>query len=181
MGPNRAPRALRPHPHLEPLTTRTALARVRPALQRASSAPQPRSTRTQRCRSCRVSARPTDPTTPHLQWTHQPVPTSSLNHPQWPTQTSYSNFNAPTPPLHDPTSMLNTVKEHSNAFPAPTRRRGESQRRVVAGGHGLYRGDLARGTTQTSARYGSVVMVAVSPARCPGGKPLGVIACPSQW
>ena len=81
LGRHRAPRAPRPHPHLEPPTTRTAPARVRRALQHAPAPPQPRPTRTRRSRSRRVPARPTDPTTPHLRRTHQRVPPSSLNHP----------------------------------------------------------------------------------------------------
>jgi putative transposase len=78
---DRTSRGVRPDPHLEPATPRTTAARVRRALQHAPPAPQPRATRTQRTRSCRVSARPADPTTPHLQRTHQPVPPSSLNPP----------------------------------------------------------------------------------------------------
>jgi hypothetical protein len=72
-------RGVRPDPHLEPPTPRTTASRVRRALQHAPPAPQPRATRTQRTRSCRVSARPAAPTTSHLQRTRQPVPPNSLN------------------------------------------------------------------------------------------------------
>jgi putative transposase len=65
---------------MEPPTTRTAPPRIRPPLQHAPTASQPWTTSTERDGSCRVSGRPTDPTTPHLQRTHQPVPSSSLNH-----------------------------------------------------------------------------------------------------
>ena len=43
--------------------------------------PVPRPTRTRQHGSRRIPARPTDPTTPQLRRTHQPVPPSSLNHP----------------------------------------------------------------------------------------------------
>src|SRR2546423_1033388 len=85
MGRHRTPRTLRPDPHLEPPPPRTAPPRVRRALQHAPTAPQPRPTRTRHARSRRVPARPPDPTTPHLQRTHQPVPPSSLNPRQRPT------------------------------------------------------------------------------------------------
>src|SRR5439155_7285291 len=72
-------RAPRSHPRLEPPTTRTAPVRVRRALQHAPAPPGACPTRTRQRRSRRVPARPTDPTTPQLRWTHQPVPPSSLN------------------------------------------------------------------------------------------------------
>ena len=85
--------------HLEPTTPHTTPARVRRALQHAAAAPLPQSTRTERRRGRRVSARPTDPTTPHLQRTHQRVPTSSLNASrQRPNRPGDVDFDAPAPP-----------------------------------------------------------------------------------
>jgi putative transposase len=45
LGRHRAPRAPRPHPHLEPPPTRTAPAQIRRALQHAPTPPQPQPTR----------------------------------------------------------------------------------------------------------------------------------------
>jgi hypothetical protein len=52
MDLHRTSRGVRPDAHLEPPTAPTAPTRIRRALQRVPTAPQPRSTRTQHCRSC---------------------------------------------------------------------------------------------------------------------------------
>jgi hypothetical protein len=51
MGRHRWPRALRPDPHLEPPTPRTAAPRICRPLQHPPTAPQPRPTRTRQARS----------------------------------------------------------------------------------------------------------------------------------
>jgi len=95
LGRHRAPRALRPHPHLEPRAARTSPARVRRALQHPPAPPGARPTRTQQRGSRRVPARPADPTTLHLQRTHQRVRPSSLNDSDNGNPHKHINFDAP--------------------------------------------------------------------------------------
>jgi hypothetical protein len=97
LGSHRAPRAPRPHPHLEPSATRRAPVRVRRALQRTPAPPQPRATPSRQRRDRRVPIRPTHPTIPHLRRTHQRVPPSSLNHPTNRRHRTRARFDAPAP------------------------------------------------------------------------------------
>jgi hypothetical protein len=86
-------------------------ARICRALQLAPTASQSLSTRAQRSRSRRVSARPADPTTPNLQRTHQPVPPSSLTHQQPPTQHQRGQLRR----AHSPTTQPETRRRSRNS------------------------------------------------------------------
>ena len=72
-----------------------------------------RTTRTQQSRGHRVSARPTDPTTPYLQWTHQPVPTSSLSSRQRATQHGLRQLRR----ARSPTTPPDVTVEHDHGTP----------------------------------------------------------------
>lgn len=117
VGRHRAPRALRPHPHLESPTPRAASARLRRALQRPPTPPVARATRTRRHGGRRLSVWPTDPTTLHLQRTHQRVPPSSLNHPpQRPTDHRHVRVDAAAPP-----PLARALGAQSSPLPVRTR------------------------------------------------------------
>ena len=81
--------------------------------------------------SRRVSARPADPTTPHLQRTHQRVPPRSLNHQQRPTRHErHQPRRAHSPTRRRDTNNTTSSKHDPNQFPAPTGRKHRMRRCV---------------------------------------------------
>ena len=179
VGRHRAPRALRPHPHLEPPPTRTAPTRLRRALQHAPAPPQPRPTRTRRLTaSSRIGpASRSDDTPPAADSS-----TSTAKQPEPPDNgqpiTSASNTDAPLTSHTLPEAARPRPSPCPNAFPAPT---GSCPESKVAARRTL-RADRPPGVSRldTHSRSPSPPSSArrVRRALQPAGAPKGVISRP---
>ena len=135
MGAHPAPRAPRPHDHLERTPTAPAARGVHRALQRASTPPKPQPTSTRRRVTSRDRPRPTDPTAHHLRRTHQRVPHRSLNHPAAPAHhrdgSLASSFTAPAGRPASSSRPNRRTQRARDEFSAPSGRSRSPPRRAT--------------------------------------------------